>query len=128
MVVGLGTDIAEVSRIRHSIEQFGDRFLRRVYTERERAYAHSKANCFERFAARFAAKEAAMKALGTGWSGGVHWTDLEVVNEGSGRPVLHVHGAAKSVAEQLGATVVSLSLTHTADVALAVVILESGSQ
>ena len=80
MILGIGTDLAEVARIRESIERFGNRFLDRIYTERERAYASSKANAAERFAARFAAKEAGMKAIGTGWRGGVTWKDFEVTN------------------------------------------------
>lgn len=124
MVIGLGTDVAEVHRIRRSIEQFGDRFLQRVYTEGEQAYARVKGNSAERFAARFAAKEAGMKALGTGWNAGVHWRDLEVLNEASGRPVLHLHGTAKKLAEHLGVRSISLSMTHTAEIAFAVVILE----
>lgn len=124
MVIGLGTDVAEVHRIRRSIEQFGDRFLQRVYTEGEQAYARVKANSAERFAARFAAKEAGMKALGTGWNAGVHWRELEVLNEASGRPVLHLHGTAKKLAEHLGVRSISLSMTHTVEIAFAVVILE----
>ncbi|MFZ0953513.1 MAG: holo-ACP synthase, partial [Candidatus Sulfotelmatobacter sp.] len=78
MIIGTGIDIAEVPRIRQSIARFGDRFLQRVYTEGEIRYCDSKANRAERYAARFAAKEAAMKALGTGWSHGVRWRDCEV--------------------------------------------------
>lgn len=125
MILGMGTDIAEVIRIRESISRFGDRFLDRVYTAGERAYAESKANAAERFAARFAAKEAGMKAIGTGWNRGVTWKDFEVVNERSGRPKLMLHGVALEVAKSLGVERVSISLTHTKNTALAVVILES---
>lgn len=116
--------MAEVGRIRRSREQFGDRFLRRVYTDRERSYALSKANWAERLAARFAAKEAGMKAIGTGWNFGVGWQDVEVVNEPSGRPNLLLHGSAQRRAAQMGVARISLSLTHTAETAMAVVILE----
>ncbi len=126
MVLGIGTDLVEVGRIRESIERFGPRFLNRIYTERERAYASSKANSVERFAARFAAKEAGMKAIGTGWNFGVTWKDFEVVNERSGRPVLRFSGVALAVAERLGVQRVSVSLTHTREMAFAVVILEDG--
>lgn len=126
MIIGIGTDLAEVGRIRDSIERFGPRFLNRIYTEAERAYALSKANSAERFAARFAAKEAGMKAIGTGWNFGVTWKDFEVVNERTGRPTLRLSGVAQSVAQRLGAQRVSISLTHSKDTAFAVVILEDG--
>ncbi len=126
MIVGIGTDLAEVERIRHSIAQFGDRFLHRIYTPNERAYASSKANAAERFAARFAAKEAGMKAIGTGWRRGVTWKDFEVVNERSGRPVLMLSGIAQEIANHLGVNRISISLTHTQLMAFAIVILENG--
>ncbi|MEJ7609372.1 MAG: holo-ACP synthase, partial [Bryobacteraceae bacterium] len=85
MILGTGVDLAEVDRIRESIERFGDRFVSRIYTEREIAYVERKGNRFERYAARFAAKEAGMKALGTGWRRGVRWQDIEVTNLPSGR-------------------------------------------
>ena len=125
MIVGIGTDLAEVNRIRESIARYGERFLTRIYTQRERTYAESKANAAERFAARFAAKEAGMKAIGTGWNFGVKWQDFEVVNEPSGRPKLILHGVAEQVARKLGAERVSISLTHTRETAFAIVILES---
>jgi holo-[acyl-carrier protein] synthase len=126
MIVGIGTDLTEVPRIRHSIARYGDRFLNRIYTARERAYASSKANAAERFAARFAAKEAGMKAIGSGWNRGVKWRDFEVVNELSGRPTLHLTGVAQEIAASLGVRRISVSLTHTAESAFAVVILEDG--
>lgn len=125
MIVGVGTDLAEVARIRKSVEQFQGRFLNRVYTAAERAYSYSKANFAERLAARFAAKEAGMKAIGTGWQRGVTWKDFEVVNDGLGKPALRLSGAASKIADALGVTQISLSITHTRDVAFAVVILES---
>ena len=126
MILGIGTDLAEVKRIRDSVTRFGDRFLNRIYTEAERKYALSKANWAERLAARFAAKEAGMKAIGTGWSHSVSWRDFAVINEPSGRPTLRLSGAAAEIARNLGVKVLSLSLTHTTEVAFAVVILEDG--
>jgi holo-[acyl-carrier protein] synthase len=126
MILGIGTDLAEVPRIRKSIGQYGDRFLNRIYTEAERAYAASKANSAERFAARFAAKEAGMKAIGTGWRRGVTWKDFEVINERSGRPTLRLSGVAQQIASSLGVQRISISLTHTSEMAFAVVILENG--
>ena len=126
MILGIGTDLAEVQRIRKSIEQYGERFLGRVYTDAERRYAASKANSAERFAARFAAKEAGMKAIGTGWNHGVTWKDFEVYNEASGRPALRLAGRALTIADAMGARRISISLTHTSELAFAVVVLEDG--
>lgn len=125
MVLGIGTDLVEVMRIRNSIERYADRFLNRIYTSAEQAYASTKANSAERFAARFAAKEAGMKALGTGWRRGVGWKDFEVANEPSGRPTLRLHGIARAIANDLGVARISISLTHTAEIAFAIVILEN---
>jgi holo-[acyl-carrier protein] synthase len=125
MIVGTGIDIAEVPRIRQSIERFGDRFLQRVFTDGEIRYCDSKANRFERYAARFAAKEAAMKALGTGWNHGIRWRDCEVVRMPGGRPTIAFHGKAAQFAAKLGMKNAALSITHTAEQALAQVILES---
>jgi len=125
MIVGTGIDIAEVDRIRQVIERFGDRFLQRIYTAGEIRYCDSKANRVERYAARFAAKEAAMKALGTGWNHGVRWRDCEVVRMPGGRPTIVFHGKAGEIAARLGVKNAALSISHTAEQAIAQVILES---
>jgi holo-[acyl-carrier protein] synthase len=125
MIVGTGIDIAEVPRIEASIARFGDRFLRRIFTEAEIRYCESKANRVERYAARFAAKEAAMKAIGTGWNHGVAWRDVEVSRQPGGRPTIAFHGKAAEFAAKLGAVHVALSLSHTKEYAIAQVILES---
>jgi holo-[acyl-carrier protein] synthase len=124
MIVGTGVDLAEVPRIRASIERFGPRFIERIYTPAEIAYVERKANRWERYAARFAAKEAGMKAIGTGWRHGVRWRDFEVANLPSGKPTLQLHGVAARVAAKLGVRNVSLSITHTAELGMAHVILE----
>ena len=124
MILGTGIDICEVRRIREAMERH-TRFRDRVFTDREIAYAESKANRYERYAARFAAKEAAMKALGTGWRGGIGWRDIEVTNLQSGRPALTFHGVAAEIAGKLGTHNISLSLTHTAEQAMAFVVLEN---
>ena len=124
LIVGMGVDIAEVERIQGAIERHGEVFLRRVYTTREREYCERFKNKYERYAGRFAAKEAAMKALGTGWRRGVKWVDLEVVRETSGRPTLAITGEAAKIAQQLGVKSVALSITHTESQALAQVIFE----
>ena len=125
MIVGTGIDIAEVARIRQSIERFGQRFLERIFTPGEIGYCDSKVNRFERYAARFAAKEAAMKALGTGWNHGVRWRDCEVARLPGGRPTIQFHGKAAQFAAKLGAKNAALSLSHTQEQAIAQVILES---
>ena len=124
MIVGTGVDLAEVPRIKASIERFGEKFIRRIYTPAEIAYVERKANKFERYAARFAAKEAGMKAIGTGWRRGVRWQDFEVANLPSGKPTLRLHGVAATFAEKLGVKNISLSITHTAELGMAHVILE----
>ena len=125
MIVGTGIDIAEVQRLGQAIERFGERFLRRVFTDAEMRYCDSKANRLERYAARFAAKEAAMKALGTGWNHGIRWRDIEVRGQPGSRPTLLFHGKAAEFAARLGAAHVALSLSHTAEQAIAQVILET---
>ena len=124
MIVGTGVDLAEVPRIRATVERFGSRFVERVFTPAEIAYVQRKANKFERYAARFAAKEAGMKAIGTGWRHGVRWQDFEVSNLPSGKPTLKFHGVAAKFAERLGVRNVALSLTHTKEYGMAHVILE----
>ena len=124
MILGTGVDLAEVSRIKASIERFGEKFIRRIYTPAEIAYVERKANKFERYAARFAAKEAGMKAIGTGWRHGVTWQDFEVANLRNGKPTLLLHGVAAKFAEKLGVKNISLSITHTAELGMAHVILE----
>jgi len=124
MIVGTGVDITEVPRVAAAIERFGDRFLRRIFTDNEIRYCESKANKVERYAARFAAKEAALKAIGTGWRRGVAWRDVEVTREPGGRPTMVFHGAAGEFAAKLGARRVHVSLSHTTEHAIAHVILE----
>ncbi|HVI10646.1 MAG TPA: holo-[acyl-carrier-protein] synthase [Candidatus Binatia bacterium] len=125
MIVGTGIDIAEVPRIRQAIDRFGERFLNRIYSSGERRYCDSKANRVERYAARYAAKEAAMKALGTGWNHGVRWRDCEVVRPPGSRPTIVFHGKAGEIAARLGVKRAALSISHTAEQAIAQVILES---
>jgi len=125
MIVGSGIDLAEIGRIRNSVERYGPRFLNRVYTAAEQAYCLRKRNSAESFAARFAAKEAGAKALGTGISFGVNWLEIEVVREASGRPTLKFHGRAAEIAAHLGVAHAALSITHTTDLAMASVVLEN---
>ena len=125
MIVGLGVDIAEIDRIEIAIGRHGQAFLDRVFTPGEIAYCERHKKKFERYAARFAAKEAAMKALGTGWASGVRWVDLEVVREEGGKPTMVLHGRAREIADTLGVKHISLSQTHSGNTAFAQVIFET---
>jgi holo-[acyl-carrier protein] synthase len=124
MVIGLGIDLLETQRLADALARHGDRFLERVFTAEERAQAGACRESLLALAARFAAKEAALKALGTGWSGGIGFRDVEVRNQPSGAPRLLLHGPAASRAEKLGVRRLMVSLTHQPGVAAAVVILE----
>lgn len=124
MIVGTGIDMIEIARIEETIRLYGERFLRRIYLPAEIQYCLRKKNSGESFAARFAAKEAAAKALGTGIQSGVGWREIEVVREPSGRPSLQLHGRAGSVARRIGANRFLVSLTHSRSHAIAQVLLE----
>ena len=126
VILGIGTDLIEIARIAHSIDRFGDSFLRRVYTPEEIAYCRARnKTSAQSFAARFAAKEAAAKALGTGIARGVAWTEFAVTRLPGQRPTLQFHGRAAELAARLGVTRTHLSLTHARDQAIAIVLLES---
>jgi holo-[acyl-carrier protein] synthase len=125
MILGLGTDMIEIARIEHSLTRYGDAFLRRIYTPAEIAYCRQKKKtAAESFAARFAAKEAAAKALGTGISRGVTWCELEVLRLPGQRPTLHLSGRAAAIATRLGIRHLALSLSHTRELAIAIVVAE----
>ena len=125
MVLGLGTDITEVHRIQASLERYGQPFLNRIYTVGEIAYCQArKKTAAQSYAARFAAKEAAAKALGTGISRGVTWQELEVIRNSGEAPQILLHGRAAVIARARGITRLTLSLTHTTAIAMAVVIAE----
>lgn len=113
-IIGHGIDLVEVARVQRMLDEHGERFLARCFTEGERAYcAANPARMAEHLAGRFAAKEAVLKVLGTGWSGGIVWTDVEVLREASGKPGVRLHGKAASVASGLGIGAVLLSISHT---------------
>lgn len=122
-LIGHGIDMVEVERLAASLDRQGDRFLERVYTEAEAAYADANPKRrVEHLAARFAAKEAAMKALGTGWTRGVAFTDFEVLRDAAGAPSLRVSGAAAEIAAERGISAWSVSLSHTRGMAVASVL------
>ena len=124
MIVGTGVDIVEIERIRGMAGGLKDRFVRRVFTEEEQRFCGERRDPAPHLAARFAAKEAALKALGTGWARGVSWLDCEVRRKDGEAPVLVLRGEAEKRAAALGARRVHLSLTHSGSYAVAVVILE----
>jgi holo-[acyl-carrier protein] synthase len=124
VIVSIGVDITEVARVSEVLART-PRFRARVFTAAERAYCDAKgARAAEHYAARFAAKEAAFKALGTGWSGGLAWHEVEVTSEESGRPLLTLRGRAQEMFAGLGATDAHLSLSHTSGHAVAQVVFE----
>jgi len=125
MIVGTGIDITEIARFEEALRKHGERFSRRVCTAAEIAYCEKFKNSAERFAARFAAKEAAFKALGTGWSEGIRWVDVEVTHSPGGKPELILRGRAEEIARRLGVTCAAVSISHSGHYVVALVILES---
>ena len=125
MIVAIGIDLVEISRIEDVFARRGERFRARVFTEGEINYCERRASKLASYAARFAAKEAAMKALGTGWADGVGWMDIEVVSQQSGAPALQLHRRALERMRELGAMKAHISLTHSGNLAIAEVLLES---
>jgi holo-[acyl-carrier protein] synthase len=127
MIVGTGVDIVETPRIEDALARHGERFARRLFTPGEIAYCQKFKNQAERYAARFAAKEAAFKALGTGWRNGVRWLDVEVTHLASGKPELRLTGRALELAGKLGVARTSVSISHSDRYVVAQVIFESNA-
>lgn len=119
MIVGLGTDIVEVKRIERMIDQHGDAFVQRIFTADEVAYCRNRKFNAEPFAGRWAAKEAVMKVLGTGFVQGTHFQEIEVVTEESGRPRIVLHGSTAALAKQLGIDDVLITMSHCKEYATA---------
>ncbi len=126
MIAGIGVDIVDVSRVAKLLDRYGDRFLRRVFTDAEAKYALGSPNRAERLAGRFAVKEAFLKALGTGKSQGILWRDVETVRGPMGRPAVRLHGQAVRWLRYRGGNTVHASITHDGGKAVAFVILERG--
>lgn len=118
-IIAHGIDLVDFPRIEEMIERHGERFVNRVFTTAEQKYANAHRNSVEKYAGRFAAKEAILKLVGTGWRGKIAWTDVEVVNDPSGQPVVRLSGEVKEIAEKLGIRQISISITHTANFAIA---------
>ncbi len=118
-IVAHGIDLVDCPRIEEMVKRHGERFVDRVFTTVEQAYAEANKNTIEKLAGRFAAKEAVLKLMGTGWRGKIAWTDIEIVNDSSGRPEVTLDGEVKKIADGLGIKHISVSITHTANFAIA---------
>jgi len=118
-IIAHGIDLVDFPRIEDMVKRHGERFLDRVFTVAEQKYAQANKNGIEKLAGRFAAKEAVMKLVGTGWRGKIAWTDIEVVNTETGQPEVKLSGEVKKIADKLGITQISVSITHTANFAIA---------
>lgn len=127
MIIGIGIDVVEVKRIERALRG-STALLHRVFTSSEQAYCSGRKTQYQNYAGRFAAKEAALKALGTGWREGIRWTDVEVLNGDNGQPLLTVHGKASQILEQTGADYTHISISHSQDYAVAVVVLEKSPE
>ena len=125
MILGIGTDVIEVSRIRQAVEKYGERFMRRLFTPAEIEYCTSRKNAALHYAGRFAAKEAAFKAMQRGWGGEISWKDVEITNLPSGAPQITFSGKALDVVTEKKMTRAFVSISHVEEIATAIVILES---
>ena len=127
MIVGIGLDLVKIDRIRAIAERWQTRFLDRLYTEAERRYCLARPEPYASFAGRFAAKEAVLKALGTGWTNGISWHDIQVLNDRAGRPRATVSGRVKTLMNRAGITMIHVSLSHDTDYAVAEAVLTKES-
>ena len=121
-IIAHGIDLVDFPRIQKMVDSHGDKFLNRIFTANEQNYANSNKNGVEKLAGRFAAKEAVLKLIGTGWRGKIAWTDIEVTNNSTGQPEITLTGEVKSIADKLGINHISVSITHTANFAIASVV------
>jgi len=118
-IVAHGIDLVDCPRIEEMIQRHGERFIKRVFTADEQAYAEANKNEVEKLAGRFAAKEAILKLIGTGWRGKIAWTDIEIINNPAGQPEVTLGGEVRKIADKLGIKHISVSITHTANFAIA---------
>ena len=118
-IIAHGIDLVDFPRIKHMAQRHGERFLNRIFTDRELQYAEANKNYTEKLAGRFAAKEAILKLIGTGWRGKIAWTDIEITNDDLGRPKVAISGEVKKIAEEMNCEQITISITHTADFAIA---------
>ncbi len=124
MIFGIGIDIAVISRIQTSIDRFGDRFLNRVFTHAERAYCDAKGHRAQHYAVRFAGKEALLKAIGSGLRNGIHWQDMDFINDDNGKPTVQCRGVLADRLKDMRIGTIHVSFSHAGDMAVAVVVLE----
>ena len=125
MILGIGTDVIEVARIKQAIDKYGERFMRRLFTTTEIEYCTARKNAALHYAGRFAAKEAAFKAMQRGWGGEISWKDVEITNLSSGAPQIAFHGKALEVVTEKKMTRAFVSISHVEEIATAIVVLES---
>jgi len=125
-IVAHGIDLVDCPRIEEMVKQHGERFVNRIFTAAEQAYAEANKDRVEKLAGRFAAKEAILKLMGTGWRGKIAWTDIEVINNPAGQPEVTLSGEVKKLAEKLGIEHISVSITHTANFAIASAVALTG--
>ncbi len=118
-IIAHGIDLVDCPRIEQMVQRHGERFVKRVFTAAEQAYAEKNKNEIEKLAGRFAAKEAVLKLMGTGWRGKIAWTDIEIINNAAGQPQVTLDGEVKRIADELGIDHISVSITHTANFAIA---------
>lgn len=123
MVYGIGIDIVKVDRIKRAILKSGQRFVGRIFTEKEISYCEKRKSMYQHYAARFAAKEAVFKAIGTGWRKGVSWNEIEVENDSSGKPHINIYGKTKEMAEKIGGKRFLITITHSDEYAITKVIM-----
>ncbi len=124
MIIGSGVDIVEVARIKKAVKKWGEGFIEKVFTKNELAYSHNKRYAYQHLAARFATKEAVLKAFGGGWLRTLPWKDVEVINDGSGKPNIKLHGEAKVLKKKKKISHIVISISHTKNYAVASAILE----
>ncbi len=125
MTIGIGVDLISVERIQKAMERSGERFKNRVFTTIEQAYCEAMKLKYQHYAARFAAKEAVMKSFGIGWSKGVAWTDIEVINLDSGQPTIKLHGRVAEIAREKNASIVHVTISHQGGYAIATAVAEA---
>lgn len=123
MIFGIGIDLVKISRIERAVTRWHEHFVDRVFTKKEQEYSYRQSNPYQHLAVRLAAKEAILKAIGTGWSGGIKWTDIEIINNEKGSPVAVVSGRVKDLTELQGVKEILISLSHDTEYAIAQAVL-----
>lgn len=123
MIFGIGIDLVKIDRIKRAVEKWHEHFVDRVFTKKEQEYSFRQSSPYQHLSVRLAAKEAILKAIGTGWSGGIKWTDIEITNDGQGRPIAAVYGKVRDLMELNGVKEIMISLSHDTEYAIAQAIL-----